>query len=53
LGKRGDVPVPNDWAGLGRVIPAMFSVKSGKWIAVDNLLKAKFGAGGQPLMSGR
>jgi hypothetical protein len=53
LGKRGDVPVPNDWAGLGRVIPAMFSVKSGKWIAVDNLLKAKHGAGGQPLMSGR
>ena len=52
-GKRGVIPVPNDWAGLGRIIPAYFNPKTGRWQAVDNLLRAKFGAGARPLVSGR
>ena len=53
FGEKGDVPVPNDWAGLGRVIPAVFRSTNGRWIAVDNLLSARHGAGGTPLVSGR
>jgi hypothetical protein len=54
FGNRDMIPVPNDWAGLGRVIPAMFDPKTGKWSAVDDLLSTKFGKkAGLPLMSGR
>jgi hypothetical protein len=53
FGEEGDVPVPNDWAGLGRVIPAVFRTTNGRWIAVDNLMSARHGAGGTPLVSGR
>jgi hypothetical protein len=53
FGEAGDVPVPNDWAGLGRVIPAVFRTVNGKWLAIDNLLSARYGQGGQPLVSGR
>ena len=53
FGESGDTPVPNDWAGLGRVIPAVFRTATGKWLAVDNLLSARYGQGGTPLVSGR
>lgn len=49
FGTMGDVPVPSDWAGLGRAIPAVFRPINGKWLSVDNILSTRHGKGGTPM----